>query len=168
MIVRYSYDDFTTKGHGVIEYTNPYSNEDGKKHKRRLKNKSKFSTRWPSAAPMKFKTASSKAITNKSIQKQAQEIYKQRFPGQQPKKGQIKIIIQELRKTAGKSKKQKGQKPRINNPSNAKNNKSDPTKKVDELAATIFKRRFPGQKPHADQLKEIRQEVINARKKIGL
>lgn len=168
MSIRYSYGDFTTKGHGVIEYTDPYSNEDGKKTKRRSKSKSKFATRWPSPAPMKFKTANSKPTTKKSIQQQAQEIFKQRFPGQQPKKGQIKIIMQELRKSGGKLKKQKGQKSKAVNATNARKNKANTTNKIDELALALFKRRFPGQKPQKEQLKELRQEVIEGRKKLGL
>lgn len=168
MSIRYSYGDFTTKGHGVIEYADPYSNEDGKKPKRRSKIKSKFATRWPSPAPMKFKTASSKATTNKSIEKQAQELFRKRYPGQQPKKGQIKIIMQELRKSGSKSKKQKGQKLKVVNATKTKNKKVNPTNKIDELALALFKRRFPGQKPQGDQLKEIRDQVITARKNLGL
>lgn len=168
MSIRYSYGDFTTKGHGVIEYADPSYSGEGKKPKRRSKVKSKFATRWPSPAPLKLKPATSKQKTKQTPHQQAQAIFKQRYPRQQPKKGQIKLIMQELRKTGSKSKKQKGQIHKVGNLPNTQSNKLKPTNKIDELALALFRRRFPEQQPQKEQLKEIRQELVEARKKLGL
>lgn len=163
MGVRYSYGDYTTKGHGVIEYASTNSNEDGPKRKRRPKTKSKFTTRWPSAEPIKKRKTAEQ--TKQSIEKRAMTIFKKRFPGQQPKKGQIKEIKREIIEAAKNSSKAKKQKP-ISVTNSRKQNKSD--NKIDTLAKAMFERRFPGQQPKKEQLKEIRNELIAARKKLGL
>lgn len=163
MGVRYSYGDYTTKGHGVIEYASTNSNEDGLKRKRRPKSKSKFTTRWPSAEPIKKRKSVEE--TKKSIEKRAMTIFKKRFPGQQPKKGQIKEIKRELIEAAKNSSKANKQK-NIAKTSNRK--RSNGENKIDTLAKAMFEKRFPGQQPKKEQLKEIRKELIEARKKIGL
>lgn len=165
MGVRYSFDDFSTKGHGVIEYADPHYYEDGQKPKRRPKSKSKFATRWPGPAPMKFKTSKSKAESKLLLNQQAQKIFKQRYPGQKPQKGQIKEIMRELQ---AKPQKQKVKKSKTNNVPNPKVKKPNPSQKIDELALAIFKRRYPGQQPQTGQIQEIKQEVINARNKLGV
>ena len=168
MSIRYSYNDFTTKGHGVIEYADPRYYEDGKKPKRRSRNRSKYAVRWPSPNPMKVKSLSSKQAVSKSLEKQAQDIFKQRYPGQQPQKGQIKEIIKVLRKSSGSSRKQMKQKAKAGTHAKAKNKMSDPKEAIDERTLAVFKLRFPGRNPQAGQLNEIKQEVTNARKKLGL
>lgn len=168
MSIRYSYGDFTTKGHGVIEYADPSYSGEGKKPKRRSKVKSKFATRWPSASPLKVKSTVSKQKTNKTLHQQAQAIFKQRYPDQQPKKGQIKVIMKELQKSGAGANKPKHRQIKTVLSSKAKSSTIKPTNKIDELALALFKRRFPEQKPQKEQLKEIRQELIEARKKLGL
>lgn len=165
MGVRYSFDDFSTKGHGVIEYADPHYYEDGQKPKRRTKSKSKFATRWPGPAPMKFKTSKSKAESKLLAQAEAQKIFKRRYPGQKPKKGQIKEIMRELQ---AKSQKQKVKKTKTGSITSAKVKKPNPNQKIDELALAVFKRRYPGQQPQAGQIQEIKQEIINARSKLGV
>lgn len=165
MGVRYSFDNFSTKGHGVIEYADPHYYEDGQKPKRRTKSKSKFATRWPGPAPMKFKTSKSKAESKLLLNQQAQKIFKKRYPGQKPQKGQIKEIMRELQ---AKPQKQNSKKLKTNSIPSPKVKKPNSKQKIDELALSVFKRRFPGQKPQPGQLDQIRQEVINARNKLGL
>lgn len=166
MSIRYSYGNYTTKGHGVIEYADPSYHEDGKKPKRRPKTNPKFATRWPSAAPLKLKSTASKQKTSKTLHQQAQSIFKQRNPGQQPKKGQIKAIMKELQKMGNVVAKPKKQKAKSVLPKMS--NKSDAQTKLDELTLKVFSKRFPGQKPQPGQLKELKQEVIDERKKLGL
>lgn len=176
MGVRYSYDDFTTKGHGVIEYASTNSNEDGSNRKRRPKTKSKFATRWPSVSPMKRrkmedfstlkkKKTSNKQNPNKEIDKEAARIFKERFPGQQPQKGQMKEIRQELLKNPEYKQRSESKQPK-QTPSTRKRNSSSSA--VDTLTIAMFKKRHPGQQPKKSQLQEIRQELIEQRKKIGL
>lgn len=166
MSIRYSYENFTTKGHGVIEYTNSSYDGDGKKTKRRRKPKAKYATRWPSAAPLKKKTIVTKQKTNKTLHKQAQAIFRQRNPGQQPKKGQIKAIIRELQKRGSKVVVPKSKK--VKSTSHSNNKKTEAETKIDELTLKVFSKRFPGQKPEPGQLKELKQEVISERRKLGL
>ncbi len=164
MGVKYSYDDFTTKGHGVIEYADPHYNEDeNQKPKRR--SKSKYGTRWPSPSLIKKKSQENNLVSKKILDKQARQIFKQRNPGQQPKKGQIKVIIQELYE---KQQKQNKKKLKVNTKTKPKITKSKPKNKINELAITIFKQRNPGQQPTKRKLKDIRLEVIDARRRLGL
>jgi len=166
MSVRFSYGDFTTRGHGVIEYADPYSNQDGqKKRKRRSKVNPKLVTRWPSAAPLKLKASTSKPVIKKSVEKQAWDVFKQRHPGQQPKKGQMKLIMQELRIMAQQS---KGNNSKTGAKANSQSPKPQPENKIDTLTLAMFKRRYPGQQPNKDKLKDIRQELVDARRKLGL
>ena len=163
MGVRYSYDDFTTKGHGVIEYASTNSSEDGPKRKRRPKTKSKFATRWPSAAPLKKRKST--VDSKESIDKRALAIFKQRFPGQQPKKGQIKGIKKELIKATNGNPKTSKQN---HDPALTFKKQKTSENKIDTLTLAMFERRFPGQQPKKGQLEVIRKELIEARKKIGL
>lgn len=166
MSIRYSYGDFTTKGHGVIEYTNSSYSADGKP-KRRKRTKLKHATRWPSAAPLTKKPTATKQKTNKTLHQQAQSIFKQRNPGQQPKKGQIKAIMKELQKSGSSATKPVRQKSK-NKSTLSLGSKPDVQTNIDEITLKVFNKRFPGQKPQPDQLKELKQEVISERKKLGL
>lgn len=108
MVYRHSYGEFTTKSYGVIEHTSTKFGDDSKKRKRRPKLELKFATRWPSAAPLKRKKTIS--APKQSLDKRAMALFKQRFPGQQPKKGQINEIKAEIlksTKTISNFKKQK-------------------------------------------------------------
>lgn len=168
MSIRYSYGNYTTKEYGVIEYAGPSYHEDGDKPKRRRKTNTKFATRWPSATPLKLKSTASKQKNYKALHQQAQSILKQRNPGQQPKKGQIKVAMKELQKSGAGAKKPKYQKMKTILSSKATGSNTKPTNKIDELALALFKRRFPEQKPQKEQLEEIRQGIVKARKKLGL
>lgn len=166
MGVKYSYDDFTTRGHGVIEYADPhfYENEN-QKSKRRTKSKSKYGTRWPGPSPIKKSSQKSNLISKKPVEKQAWDIFKKRYPGQQPKKGQIKEIKREL---LANHQKQKNKKLKVDTTVKIKNDKSSSNNKIDELTFILFKRRYPGKQPTKIQHEEIRQEVINARSELGV
>lgn len=166
MGVRYSFGDFTTRGHGVIEYTDPYSTQDDKKkHKRRKKIDPKFATRWPSAAPLKLKSSSNKPVPKITVEKKAWEIFKQRYPGQQPKKGQIKLIMKEL---GGKPQNSPGKNPTRHAKIQHKNTNAAVLNPLDKLTQLMFKKRYPGKQPTKNQLNEIEQELVAARKMIGL
>ena len=177
MGVKYSYDDFTTKGHGVIEYGSAGSDEGKPKRKRRPKKQSKFTKRWPSAAPLKRqkmenfsslkknKSQTNKQNQNKEIDKKAAAIFKQRFPGQQPQKGQIKEIRRELLEKSNTKLSAQTNRPKTR----SKTTGGVPRDNIiGQLAHGVFKKRFPGQQPRKDQLKKIRQEIIEARNQIGL
>lgn len=167
MSIRYSFGGFTTKGHGVIEYADPSYYEDGKKPKRRRKVNSKFATRWPSAAPLKVRSSSTNPKTNKTLHQRAQAMFKQRFPAQQPKKGQIKAIMKELQKSVSNTPKPVRQKNK-NKSIISLGNMPDAQTNIDEITLKVFNKRFPGQKPQPQQLNELKQEVISERKKLGL
>jgi hypothetical protein len=163
MGVRYSYGDFTTKGHGVIEYADPTpGKEGGKKRKRRTSGKSKFAKRWPSAQPLKHKTPDIRQFSKAYRKKKALEVFRKRHPGKSPAKGQLKAIEEELiakataSKTKTKSKKLNSSKP-ANIPST-----------TDTLAIAKFKKLYPGQQPSKGQIAEIKQEIAIKRKKLGL
>lgn len=173
MGIRYSYDDFMTKGHGVIEYADPHCLEEGVQIPKRSRQQSKFAVRWPSAVPIKKRPKATKLEAGKSLDKQASDIFKERFPGQQPKKGQIRQIKRDLLKGArNESNKRLYQsRYRMQNKglsSTANIRKPNPKKIIDELSLAIFKRRFPGIQPKENVLKEIRQEVATARKTLGV
>lgn len=165
MSIRYSFSDFTTRGHGVIEYADPHSTQDGQKKRRRRKVNSKLATRWPSAAPLKRKSPAVAAVSHKTADKRALEVFKKRYPGQQPKKGQIKLIKKEL----GLNKKTiTSNKPKITVKSRSRTPIVKPNNPLDTLALARFSKLHPGQKPSGTQLSDIRQEIANARSKLGL
>lgn len=166
MGVRYSFGDFTTRGHGVIEYADPSSTQDGqKKRKRRKKINSKFAIRWPSAAPLKLKSSGNKPVPKISAEKKAWEIFKQRYPGQQPKKGQIKVIMKEL---GSKPQNAPGNNQKRHTKGNAKSAAPKPQSPLDTLALAMFVKRYPGMQPTKNQLTDVKQELAAARKKLGL
>ena len=166
MSVRYSFGGFTTRGHGVIEYADPHPIQDGqKKRKRRKKIDSKFATRWPSAKPLKLKSSTDKLVPKISVEKKAWEIFKQRHPGQQPKKGQIKIIMKEL---SGKPRSTLDKNQARHAKSQNKNTAPTIQSPLDKLTLAMFAKRHPGNKPTKKQLVEIKLELAAARRKLGL
>lgn len=163
MGVRYSYGDFTTRGHGVIEYADLYSNQGGQR-KKRIKSKSRFATRWPSPAPLKIMSPKNN-VSSISLEKRAWKIFKKRYPGQQPKKGQIKLIMKEL---GLKPNKTQGKVQKLSTRAHIKKHVPRPENTLDKLAKAMFIKRYPDQHPTKDQLADLRREIADARSKLGL
>ncbi len=177
MSVRYSYDNYTTRGHGVIEYTDPHASIDGpKKRKQHAKINPKLATRWPSPAPLKKArpgiSKKNEAKLSSLIDRQCWKIFKQRYPGQLPQKGQMKAIRKEVLKNYKSSQLKDTNQP----PAYKKKVHSRPLSKpitpelniVNELANAKFSKLHPGQKPTDIQLRAMRHEIAEGRKKLGL
>lgn len=161
----------TTNSYGSIQYTDPHSPPESGKRRRR--SQLKHATRWPRAKPLSVSTKSAQDIKNekRTLDRQVFQIFKQRYPGQQPKKGQLKVIREEILKNKAKSVKKVRKKTApahkhiasaITPPRIEKQNT------IDKLARNLFARRHPGQKPSKEQLKDIRHEIVEGRKRLGL
>lgn len=161
----------TTNSCGSIQYVDPYYSSDGSNPKRK-RAKLKHATRWPRAEPLKMGSglsASEIKAKKRSIDKQAWVIFQQRYAGQKPKKGQLKAIRNEIAQKRKSVCKKKLKEPRANRGLNtaiaAKENSQD---KIDKLTIGLFQRRNPGRQPQKGELCEIRKEIIERRKQVGL
>ena len=182
MRIGFSYGGFTTHGHGVIEYTDPHPVEGGRRKVKRHKSDPKLTTRWPRADPIRVakpNLSKTKDISmNAIIDKKCLKMFKKRFPGQTPQKGQIKALRQEAIKALGlensvsikarqlvaiKTKQpQKHKPPHMHKPS------SSGSDVINELALKKYSKLYPGEKPSGDRFDKIRQEIIAGRKQLGL
>lgn len=172
MDVRYSYSNYTTKRHGVIE-GGYYSS--GEKRKRRSGSKPKFAARWPSPKPIKTKPtdkALNKINELRTLDQRAWAVFKKRHPGQQPIKGQIKKIKKELILNKSHKASVVTQKTIVHK--HKKQNQvvnyklQDMDKTIVDLAIKRFQLHSPGQLPSKAQLEEAKREIIKARQEIGL